>query len=89
MDLAKIIASVALLLVVVIAAGHARSEENAPALKSAAGVTAQKKIDEREAKRQADIAEHEKRKEELSRHCTRPLDTPADLEACKAVYKKM
>ena len=86
MDLAKTIASVALLLVVVIAAGYARGEDSTEPTKT---VSAQKRIEEREAKRKADIAEHQKRKEDLSRHCMRPLETPADLEACRTVYRKM
>jgi len=86
MDLAKMIASVALLLIVVIAAGYAKGEDG---VEPTQAVSAQKRIEEREAKRKAEIAEHQKRKEDLSRHCTRPLATPADLEACRAVYRKM
>lgn len=87
MQLSNIIGSIALILAGVLVTGHALGQETtqAPAIKE----TAQKKVDEREAKRRAAVAEHNKRKEDFARRCTKPGLTDAELEACRVAYRRL
>jgi hypothetical protein len=87
MQLSTIIGSIALVLAGVLVTGYAAGEESSqvPAIKE----TAQKKVDEREAKRRAAVAEHKKRKEDFTRRCTKSGLTDAELEACRAAYRRL
>ena len=85
MELAKIVAFLALVLGavlvlgVVLATGQARAAE-----------TMQDKLVEREALRRAALAEHHKRKEEFLRRCSgKAYLTSAELEACRVAYRKL
>ena len=84
MQLSTVIASTAVVLGVLLVAGHAQGDPAAPKV-----ATQHEKAQDREAKRRAGIAEQEKRKAEFARRCIRPLDVPANLEACRTVYRQM
>jgi hypothetical protein len=85
-QLSNIIGSMALVLAGVLATAYAFSEENRTPV---AQETVQKKLDQREAQRRAAMAEHKKRKEEFARRCTKPGLTDAELEACRAAYRRL
>lgn len=87
MQLSTIIGSIALVLAGVLVTGYAAGDESiqTPAIKE----TAQNKVDEREAKRRAAVAEHKKRKEDFARRCTKPGLTDAELEACRVAYRRL
>ena len=89
MQLSTTIASTALVIGVVVSAGYAQSQD------AAAGATVQPqtwqaKVEAREAQRRVAMAEHQKRKEEFARRCTssQPM-TPAQLDSCRAAYRKL
>ncbi len=86
MQLSTVIGTLALLLAAALVAGHALGED---ALPPASTPTIQKRIDEREAQRRAAAAVHQKKKEEFTKRCTKPLNTPFELEQCKAAYRQM
>jgi hypothetical protein len=88
MQLSLTVASAALVLGAVLAAGHARSDgnDNAAALQK---ITAQKTLEKREAVRRLEVAEQEKRKDEFRKRCTKPLLGPEELEECRVLYRKM
>ena len=87
MQLSTTVASTALVIGVVVCAGYARSQD---AGAGATQRTMQSKIDEREAQRRVAMAEHQKRKQEFVRRCTssQPM-TPAQLDSCRAAYRKL
>jgi predicted DNA binding protein len=87
MQLSTIIGSMALVLAGVLVTAYAVGEESVqtPAVKA----TGQDKIDQREAKRRAAVAEHKKRKEDFARRCTKPGLTDAELEACRVAYRRL
>jgi hypothetical protein len=87
MQLSTIIASIALVLAGVLVTGYAAGDESIET--PAAKATAQDKIDQREAQRRAAVAEHKKRKEEFARRCTKPGLSDAELEACRAAYRRL
>ena len=84
MQLSTAVASAAMILAVVLAAGYAQGQPAVPKV-----ATQHEKAQDREAKRRAEISEQEKRKAEFARRCIRPLDVPANLEACRTVYRQM
>lgn len=86
MQLSTVIGTLALLLAAALVAGHALGED---ALPPASAPTIQKQVDEREAQRRAAAAVHEKKKEEFTKRCSKPLKTPFELEQCKAAYREM
>lgn len=92
MDLAKIVGSMAVVLGIAVAAGHAFGEEEkdlqpAPATPK---VTVQKRLEEREAQRRAEMAEQQKRKEEFSRRCnSSALRSEQEVQACRVAYRKL
>lgn len=88
MQLSTVVASVALVLAAALAVGHALGQDIPPQSEPKA-VTMQKKVDEREAQRRAAAADHQKRKDEFARRCTKPLKTPYELEECRTVYRQM
>jgi hypothetical protein len=102
MDLAKIIGSMAVVLGVVLVAGHAFGEEDkdvqpkdvqakdniqpSPATQK---LTVQQKLEEREAQRRAEMAEQQRRKEEFSRRCSSSaLKSEREVEFCRVAYRK-
>jgi flagellar biosynthesis/type III secretory pathway M-ring protein FliF/YscJ len=86
MELSRTIASVAVVLAVILAAGHAYSEAMVPAT---AQPTAQQKLDEREAQRRVAVEEQQKRKDAFERACTKPMKSDTDYELCRAAYKRL
>ena len=90
MDLARIVGSMAVVLGIAAAAGHALGEEDKDAAQPPAPkVTVQKRLEEREAQRRAEMAEQQKRKEEFSRRCTSSaLKTDQEMQFCRVAYRK-
>ena len=86
MELSKTIATVAVVLAVVLAAAYAVGEEVEPAPKV---LTAQQKVDQREAQRRVSLEEQQKRKEHFERSCNKPLKTSIDYDLCRAAYKAL
>jgi murein endopeptidase len=87
MQLSVIVGSMALVLGGVLITGYAFGQESmdSPVVKQ----TVQKKLDEREAQRRAAMAEHKKRKEDFARRCMKPGLADAELEACRAAYRRL
>jgi len=86
MELSKVVASLAIILGAALATGHARGDgPGGPAVR----VTMQDKLLEREAMQRAALQEHHRRKEDVARLCNRPLNSPSQLEACRAAYRKL
>jgi hypothetical protein len=86
MELSKIVASLAIILGAALATGHARGDGP---LMPPARETMQDRLLAREAMQRAALQEHHRRKEDVARLCNRPLNTPANLEACRAAYRKL
>ena len=84
MQLSVIVGSMALVLGAVLITGYAFGQESmqTPAVKQ----TVQEKLDAREAQRRA---EHRKRKEDFARRCMKPGLAGAELEACRAAYRRL
>ena len=80
MDLSKIIAALALVLAGVLVSQYSQAAERETAPKSFAA---------REAMRQVAMAEHERRKQDVARLCGKPITTNAQMEACRAAYRKL
>jgi hypothetical protein len=87
MELSRAVASIAVVLGVILAAGHAIGDGATGS--SAPKQTIQQKVDEREAQRRAEVQEQRKRKEEYARACNKPLKTDAELDLCRAAYKRL
>lgn len=87
MDLSRTIASAAIVLGVVLAAGYAVSQENYPV--TAPKQTAQEKLAEREAQRREAMKQHEERKQDFAKRCSKPVKSEAELEYCRAAYRKL
>ena len=87
MQLSTTIASTAIVIGVMVSAGYAQGQD---AGAGATLQTMQARIEAREAQRRVAMAEHQKRKEEFVRRCTssQPM-TPAQLEVCRAAYRKL
>jgi hypothetical protein len=86
MELSKAVASLALVLAVTLAAGYANGDNKSmPPAKE----TMQERLLAREAMRRAALQEHHRRKEDFTRLCTKPLMTAAELEACRAAYRRL
>ena len=80
MDLSKLIAALALVLAGVLVSQYSQAAERETAPKSVAA---------REALRQVALAEHERRKQDVTRLCGKQITTNAQLEACRAAYRKL
>lgn len=88
MDLSRTIATMAVVLGVILAAGYASGEQPAPA----AGVTrptAQDRMEAREAQRRAAVEEQQRRKDAFERACSKPLKSEAELDLCRAAYRRL
>ncbi|HET7363048.1 MAG TPA: hypothetical protein VFJ70_05675 [Burkholderiales bacterium] len=87
MQASTIVGTLALILAAVLVAGYTYGDDTtAP---PAEPKTMQKKVDEREAARRAATAEHQKRKEEYQRRCTKPDKTDEELAACRVLYRQL
>ena len=84
MELSKVVASLAIILGAVLATGYARGDGG-----SGVKQTGQERLVAREQMQRAALAEHHRRKEDVMRLCNRSLNSPADLEACRAAYRKL
>ena len=76
MDLSKAVAALALMLAGVLIGGYSRAAE--PDTRTA-----------REAARQVALAEHQRRKEDFARLCAKRLMSTAEMEACRAAYRRL
>ena len=87
MELSRAIATVAIVLGVVLAAGYASSQDNTamPAPKQ----TAQEKIVEREAQRREAMKLHQERKEDFARRCTKAAVSDSERDYCREAYRKL
>jgi hypothetical protein len=79
-ELSKAVAALALLLGAALAAGYTRANESQ---------ALQDRSELREAQRRVAVAEHQRRKEDFVRRCAKPLMTKAELEACRAAYRRL
>jgi len=87
MELSRTIATMAVVLGVILAAGYAQGEAGTPA--DAPKQTAQDKVAEREAQRRAAVEEQQRRKDAFERACNRPLKSDSDFDLCRAAYKRL
>jgi hypothetical protein len=87
MELSKAVASTAVILGVLLAVGHARGGDEERS--DPAGETVQQKIEKREEARRAAMIEQQRRSQIFERHCLKPVKTPEEMQACRAVYRKM
>ena len=85
MELDKAIAMLALFIGAAVVTGYAQGTEHGRPAE-----TIQDKLVEREAVRRAALQEYYKRKEDFVRRCNgKPYMTSAELEACRAAYRKL
>jgi hypothetical protein len=80
MELSKAVAALCLILGALLMTGYARAAEK---------TIVQDRSEAREAQRRVAIAQHERRKEEFARRCMKPIVTNAELEACRAAYRRL
>jgi hypothetical protein len=80
MELSKAVAALSLLLGVLLTTGYARAAEKQIVQDRAAA---------REALRRIAIAEHDRRKQDFARRCIKPIVSNAELEACRAAYRRL
>jgi hypothetical protein len=73
MELSRTIALVAVVLGLLLAAGHATAQ--------------QKKADEPEVQKRAALEAHEKRKAHFERSCNKALSSDTDFVLCRAAYR--
>jgi flagellar biosynthesis/type III secretory pathway M-ring protein FliF/YscJ len=86
MELSRTIASVAVVLAVILAAGHAYSEAVVPVPEQP---TAQQKLEQREAQRRVAVEEQQKRKDAFERACSKPMKSDSDRDHCRTAYKRL
>ena len=90
MELVKIVAALALALGALLTMGYARAKENElPAAAVQTTLTGQEKLAAREAMRRAELVEHQRRKEDFTRRCSKPLMSAPELEACRVAYRRL
>lgn len=97
MDLSKTVACTALVIMIVLTAGHALSQDKPPALDEAALKQQQAQdaaIKKQEAQAARERAAEERRlqlarlNEEIARRCTiKPVMTDAEIDACRIAYR--
>ena len=76
----------ALALIVAVDRAVGQEGKRAPAARE----TVQKKLDEREAQRRVEMAEHQRRKLDFARRCNgRFFKSESDLEYCRAAYRRL
>jgi hypothetical protein len=86
MDLSRTIATVAIVLGVVLAAGYASSQDTQVPMPKQ---TAQEKIAEREAQRREAMKLQQERKEEFTRRCGKSVQSAAEQDYCREAYRKL
>ena len=79
MELSKIVAALALAAAGVLVSEYSQAVEKATPKDSAA----------REAARRVAIAEHQRRKLDFTRLCSKPVMSPAEMDACRAAYRRL
>ena len=87
MQLSTTVASSAVVMCFLVVAGYANSQD------AAAGATAQTwqaRVEAREAQRRVAVQDHKKLKEDFAKRCAKsqPM-TPAQLQDCRAMYRKL
>ena len=87
MDLSKTIATMAVVLGVILAAGYSYGEAPLPA--PATKQTGQDRLEVREAQRRAAVEEQQRRKDAFERACSRPMKSDTDLDLCRTAYKRL
>lgn len=87
MELSRTVGSTAIVLAIILVAGHALGEATSGS--TAPTPTVQQKVEEREAQRRSAIEEQQRRKEAYQRACQRPLRTEAEVDLCRAAYKRL
>ena len=80
MNTATLVGSLALALAGALATGHALGSDR---------LTAQQKVEQREAARRVALIEHQKTKEYIARNCVKRDLTPAQLKDCRAAYRQL
>ena len=88
MELSRTIALMAVLLGVILAAGYAQGEAGQPAAPNKT-VTVQERLEAREAQRRAAVEEQQRRKNAYERACGKPIKSEAELDQCRAAYKRL
>ena len=88
MELSRTIAWMAILLGVILAAGYAQGEAGQPAAPNKT-VTVQERLEAREAQRRAAVEEQQRRKDAYERACSKPIKSEAELDHCRAAYKRL
>lgn len=87
MELSRTIAWMAIALAVILAAGYAQGEAGQPAAPKKN--TAQEQVEAREAQRRSAVEEHKRRKDAYERACSKPKKSQAELDQCRAAYKRL
>ena len=87
MELSRAVASIAVVLGIILLAGHAFGD--AADGSTVPKQTIQQKVDQREAQRRTEIVDQRKRKEEFARACNKPLKNDLEREECRLAYKRL
>lgn len=86
MDLSKAVAGTCLLIIVLLAAGHALSQDTSPVADAA--TLKQLAQEERERAAEERRLARKERDEEISRRCTiKPVMTDPEIDACRVAYR--
>ena len=80
MDLSKAVAALALAFAVMLITDYARAAGPETGPQSGAA---------REAARRVALAEHQRRKEDVVRLCAKAIKTNAEMDACRAAYRRL
>ena len=88
MELARTVASLAVVLGIILAMGHAFGDDAADGA-SAPKPTVVPKTADREAARRAAVQEQERRKAEFARACNKPLKSDAEMSQCREAYRRL
>ena len=94
MQLSTAVASLALVLAAALATGHALSQDGPSPYPSGpstaqAPKTAHAKAEEREALRRAAAVDHQKKMDYITRHCSKPYKSQAEMDECRAYYRSL
>ena len=87
MQLSSAIATMAMILGAIAIAGHAVGEDSTTP--PAARQTQQERLDARELARRAAVVEQKKRKQAFDLACNKPLKSEAEVDSCRAAYKRL
>jgi hypothetical protein len=80
MELSKAVAALALVLAGVVVHEYSRADEKATPRDSGAA---------REAARRVSVAEQQRRKEDFARLCAKAFMSNAEMDACRAAYRRL